>query len=94
MTERTSWGNFVRSGSIGPDDYRPQRPLAYRGAPVPWLVLDGFEAAYLDLDAGTDARSIDAAFFLEYRDGRFVDVSAAVRDGTRPVRFFNARPQR
>ena len=94
MTERTSWGNFVRSGSIGPEDYRPQRPLAYRGQPVPWLVLDGFEAAYLDLDADIDARTIDGAFFLEYRDGRFADVTAAVRDGTRPVRFFNARPQR
>lgn len=92
MTERTSWGNFVRSGSIGPDDYRPQRPLHYRGKPVPWLELDGFEAAYLDLGADIDARAIDGAYFLEYRDGRFVDVTAAVHDGTRPVRFFNARP--
>jgi hypothetical protein len=94
ITERTSWGNFVRSGSIGPDDYRPQRPLQYHGKPVPWLVLDGFEAAYLDLDAGIDARAIEGAWFLEYRDGRFTDVTAAVRDGTRPVHFFNARPQR
>ena len=93
MTERTSWGNFVRSGSVGPEDYRPQKPLAYRGQPVPWLVLDGFEAAYLDLDADIDARTIDGAFFLEYRDGRFADVTAAVRDGSRPVHFFNARPQ-
>ena len=59
--------------------------------PIPWLVLDGFEAAYLNLDAGIDARTLDGAFFLEYRNGAFVDVSAAVRSGARPVRFFNAR---
>jgi hypothetical protein len=94
MTERTSWGNFVRSGSIQPEDYHPQRPLTYRGRPVPWLILDGFEAAYLDLDADIDARTLTEAVFLEYRDGTFVDVSAAVRDGTRPVHFFNARPDR
>jgi hypothetical protein len=92
-TERTSWGNFVRAGAIGRADYAPQRPLTWSGRPVPWLELDGFEAAYLDLDADIDARTIDG-FFLEYRDGRFVDVSAAVRDGSRPVRFFNARPDR
>ena len=92
--ERTARVHLSRTGGSGPPDYRPQRPLAYRGQPVPWLVLDGFEAAYLDLDADIDARTIDGAFFLEYRDGRFADVTAAVRDGTRPVRFFNARPQR
>lgn len=94
MTDRTAWGSFVRAGAIGPEDWRPLRPLRYRGVPVPWLVLDGFEAAYLDLDADIDARTIDGAFFLEYRDGRFVDVGAAVRDGSRPVRFRNVRPDR
>jgi hypothetical protein len=94
MTERTSWANYVRAGSFGPEDYAPQRPLAWRGNPVPWLVIGGLEVAYLDLDADIDARAIDDAFFLEYRDGRFVDVTGAVRDGTRRVHFFNARPER
>ena len=93
-TERTSWANFIRAGSVDNEDYAPQRPLRWRGKPVPWLVLDGFEAAYLDLDADIDARSIDGAFFLEYRNGRFIDITAAVHDGTRPVHFFNARPDR
>jgi hypothetical protein len=93
-TERTAWGNFVRRGSIGADDYAPLRPLLYRGRPVPWLEIGGFEAAYLDLDADIDARTIADAFFLEYRNGTFVDVSAAVRSGARPVHFFNARPDR
>jgi hypothetical protein len=94
MTERTAWANYVRAGSFGPEDYRPQRPLTWHGQPVPWLVLGGLEAVYLNLDADIDARTIDGAFFLEYRDGRFVDVTSAVHDGTRPVHFFNARPDR
>ena len=92
-TERTPWGNFVRSGSIGPEDYRPLRPLRRDGRVLPWLDLGGFEAAYLNLDADIDARTIDGAFFLEYRNGAFRDVSADVRSGARPVRFFNARPE-
>ena len=81
MTERTSWANYVRAESFGRDDYAPQRPLTWRGTPVPWLVIGGLEIAYLDLDADIDARTIEDAFFLEYRDGRFVDVTGAVRDG-------------
>jgi hypothetical protein len=92
-TERTPWGNFVRSGSIGPDDYAPLRPLRNEGKPIPWLDIGGFEAVYLNLDADMQAQSIDGAFFLEYRNGEFVDVSAAVRSGARPVHFYNARPQ-
>lgn len=92
-TERTPWGNFVRSGSIGPEDYRPLRPLRRNGQQLPWLDIGGFEAAYLNLDADIDARAIDGAFFLEYRDGVFRDVTADVRSGARPVRFFNARPE-
>jgi hypothetical protein len=92
MTERTPWGSFFRSGSIGPQDYAPLRVLEYRGKPIPWISVDGLEVAYLNLDADIDARKIQGAYFLEYREGKFVDVSAQVRDGSRPVRFFNARP--
>ena len=90
LTERTPWGNFMRAGSI--DDYRPLHVLTEHGVPIPWLNFGGFELAYLNLDDDIDARSLDGAFFLAYRDGRFVDVSAEVRSGARPVRFFNARP--
>jgi hypothetical protein len=90
LTERTPWANFVRTGGV--EDYRPLRVLTYQGAPVPWLILGDFELAYFNLDADVDARTIDAAVFLDYRDGAFVDVTGAVRDGTRPLRFFNARP--
>jgi hypothetical protein len=89
-TERTPWGNFVRTGSIG--DYRPLRVLKDHGSQVPWLVLGDLELAYFNLDADIDARTIDDAFFLEYGAGQFRDVTADVRSGARPVRFFNARP--
>jgi hypothetical protein len=92
LTERAPWGNFMRAGSLAPGDYEPLRVLKYQGQPIPWLVLGDFEAAYLNLDSDIDARKIDGAFFLEYRNGAFVDVSAQVRDGTRPVQFYNARP--
>ena len=92
LTERAPWGNFMRAGSLAPGDYDPLRVLKYQGKPIPWLVIGDFEAAYLNLDSDIDARAIDGAFFLEYRNGTFVDVSAQVRDGTRPVQFYNARP--
>ena len=92
LTERTPWGNFIRRDSVGPEDYAPLRPLTYHDKPIPWLVLGDFEAAYLNLDADIDARKIEGAFFLEYRAGAFVDVTAAVHSGERPVHFFNARP--
>ncbi len=93
LTERAPWGNFMRAGSLSAGDYEPLRVLKYQGEPIPWLVLGDFEAVYLNLDSDIDARAIDGAFFLEYRDGAFVDVSAQVRDGTRPVQFYNARPE-
>ena len=92
LTERTPWGNFVRTGSVDADDYRPLRALEHRGTPVPWLTLGSLQVAYLNLDSDIDARTLEGAFFLEYRDGAFVDVSEQVRSGARPVRFFNARP--
>jgi hypothetical protein len=90
LTERTPWGNFMRAGSL--TDFSPLRALTHEGTPVPWLVLGDFELAYLNLDADIDARSIDGAAFLEYHDGAFRDVTADVRSGAHPVRFFNARP--
>jgi len=90
LTERTPWANFIRAGSAA--DFSPLRPLTHAGAPVPWLVLGDFELAYLDLDADVDARAIDGAAFLEFRDGAFHDVTADVRSGARPVHFYNARP--
>ena len=93
LTERAPWGNFMRAGSLAPGDYEPLRVLKYQDKPIPWLVLGDFEAAYLNLDSDIDARAIDGAFFLEYRNGAFTDVTAQVRDGTRPVQFYNARPE-
>jgi hypothetical protein len=90
LTERAPWGSFLRDGQL--DDYRPLRVLADHGKPIPWLRLGDLELAYLNLDADIDARTLDDALFLEYRNGQFVDVTAAVRSGARPVRFFNARP--
>lgn len=92
LTERTPWANFVRSHSIEAEDYRPLLPLRHEGKVVPWLELGGLQVAYLNLDAGIDARAIDGASFLEYRAGQFVDVTEAVHSGARPVHFFNARP--
>lgn len=91
LGERAPWANLLRAGSLA--DPAPLRALVFRGSPVPWIVVDGVEIAYLDLDADVDARALDDAFFLDYRDGTFVDVGADVRSGARPVKFFNARPQ-
>jgi hypothetical protein len=90
LTERAPWGSFLRDGQL--DDYRPLRALTDHGKPIPWLRLGDLELAYLNLEADIDARTLDDALFLEYRNGQFIDVTAAVRSGARPVHFFNARP--
>ena len=92
QTERTPWAHFVRQGSIAPIDWSPMQPLRRRGKPIPWPEFGGIEVAYLNLEPEADARNDAHGLYFEYRDGRFVDISADVREGRREVHFFNARP--
>lgn len=86
-TERPAWTYFVRRGSVQADDARPLHPLAFAGTPFPSLEIGDLQTLYFTM--GDDMRTAlpDSAIFLEYRDGAFVDVSAAVRSGERKPEF-------
>jgi hypothetical protein len=86
-TERPPYAYFVRNGSVQPDDYRPLHPLAIAGKPFPVLQIGDAEAIYLTMGEDMPTAVPASAIFLEYRDGAFVDVSAAVRSGERKVPF-------
>src|SRR5580765_2543988 len=86
-TEQPAWTYFVRRDSVQPDDYRPLHPLEVAGKPFPVLEIGDTQALYFTM--GEDLRTAPpaSAIFLEYRDDRFVDISAAVRSGERKIQF-------
>jgi hypothetical protein len=86
-TERPPWIYFVRSDSVAPADYAPLRPLRVAGKPLQPLRLGDMQALYLTMGQDMRAAMPAQAIFLEYRDGVFVDVSAAVRSGARTIDF-------
>jgi hypothetical protein len=83
LSERTPWGNFVRTSSVSAEDSRPLCAYAATGA---WLTPAAAGHSF------SGHRRTHDRWYPEYRDGTFTDVSAQVRDGTRPVQFYNARP--
>ncbi len=86
-TERPPYAYFLRTDSVQPADYRPLHPLEVGGKPFPILQIGDAEARYFTMDEDIATSIPDGAIFLEYRDGAFVDVSAAVRSGERKVDF-------
>ena len=47
---------------------------------------------YLKIAAGPEIRGDPNAIFLAWENGAFKDVTAQVRSGQRPVKFFDRRP--
>jgi len=91
-SEQPAWTYFVRKGSVQADDYRPLHPLEVAGKPFPVLEIGDTRALYFSM--GEDLRNAPPAnaIYLEYRDGAFVDVSAAVRSGERKIPFATTSP--
>ncbi len=84
-SQRPTYTYFVGAGAVAAADYRPLHTLVRDGREVPWITLGNLQMIYLRMG---DATAIPAqAIFLDYRDGAFVDVSAAVRAGERKVDF-------
>ena len=86
-TERAPYAYFVRAGSVEPLDYRPLHPLEIAGKPFPILDIGDTQARYFTMGEDISTSIPDHAIFLEYRNGAFVDVSAAVRSGERKIPF-------
>ncbi|MGA9422172.1 MAG: hypothetical protein WBW61_07395, partial [Rhodanobacteraceae bacterium] len=90
--ESTPWFELIARGALMPSGAAPMLPVYDHGKRIPWLRIGDLEAAYLNLFPGLDARTMHDAIFLAWQDGRFIDVSAEVRSGRRPVHFQCVRP--
>jgi len=86
-TERAPYAYFVRTGSVESGDYRPLHPLEFAGKPFPILEIGDTQARYFTMGEDIATSIPEQAIFLEYRDGAFIDVSAAVRSGERKINF-------
>jgi len=89
--EYTPWLHLLAHASVTPTSVAPMLPIYRNGLQVPWLDIGGVQVAYLNLFPSTDARELRDALFFAYRQGRFEDVSAAVRAGEYTVHFTCAR---
>ncbi len=89
--EYTPWLHLLAHASVTPANAAPMLPIYRNGLQVPWLDIGGVQVAYLNLFPSTDARELRDALFFAYRQGRFEDVSAAVRSGEHAVHFACAR---
>jgi hypothetical protein len=92
QAEHAPWYNLLDARALGPDANLPLEPMLFNGKPYPPLKVVNLEYFYLK---STNIPAIVAdpkATFYAF-DGRgFNDVTAQVRDGSRPVRFYDNRP--
>jgi hypothetical protein len=85
QTEHTPWHHLVPHGRVAAAQLAPLLPLRNAGEVVAWPRIGNVDIAYLNLADGPVAAHLDHAWFLEWRDGEFVDISDAVRSGRRNV---------
>lgn len=89
QTEHTPWYHLVARGSIDAAAAWPLMPLPptdFRRE-IAWQTIGRGEMVYFNLSPAIDVGDLRHAHFLEYREGRFVDITEAVLDRRRPVQF-------
>ncbi|MBX3696551.1 MAG: hypothetical protein R3F08_03160 [Dokdonella sp.] len=88
QTEFSPWYHLIERSEVARAQKPPFSPVrAGRDTVAPILIGHG---ALVFLNMAPDAKPPlgPGSFFLDWRDGSFVDVSEEVRSGRRPVRFF------
>jgi len=91
QTEQAAWENTLGGAPLTPKRALPLRPMFGTDAPTPWIEVGGLQVVYLNLMPDVQAAQLPDALFLEWRAGRFEDVTADVRTGARHVDFVCAR---
>lgn len=87
QTDVAPYFTLLRRGTLARTDIAPMTALPDRQDDTPLLRIGGLEVAALNLQADTDASTLDHGFFLAWDGHRFVDVTAAVHTGRKPVSF-------
>ena len=94
QAEHAPWYHLVADGHLPARAYEPLEIIAMGGKPFPPLRLGNLTYYYLRIPDSEAVRSDPNATFLAFENGRFRDVTAEVRAGTRKPKFFDNRPQR
>lgn len=88
QTEHTPWHHLIPHHRSNLQWLQPLVALRDHGEIVPWPRVGNLDIAYLNLVDGMAPAPIRDAWFLEWRDGAFVDITGAVREGRRRVLFY------
>ncbi len=87
QTESAPFFHLLRRGTLAHEAIAPLAALPGHAPDQPLQTIGNLEIAALNLSASVDARQMTHAYFLAWQDGRFVNVTAAVRAGRRTVHF-------
>jgi hypothetical protein len=94
QAEHAPWYHLVADAHLPARGYEPLEIIRMGGKPFEPLRLGNLTYYYLRIPDSQAVRSDPNATFLAFAGGRFVDVTAEVRAGTRKPKFFDNRPQR
>lgn len=90
QTEVAPWFHIADRRRV--TNVAPLEVITHRGKPYPPLEVGNLGIYYLRIPDSDAVRQDPNSRFFEYDGQRFVEVTGAVREGKRPVRFFDNRP--
>jgi hypothetical protein len=90
QTEVAPWFHIAEHRKLG--SVEPLEVITSRGRPYPPLQVGNLAIYYLRIPDSDAVRQDLSSRFFEFDGQRFVEVTEAVRDGRRPVRFYDNRP--
>lgn len=90
QTEVTPWFQVADNRKVR--DVSPLEVIRSQGKPYEPLQVGNMSVYYLRIPDSDAVRQDPLATFLAYDGKRFTDVTAEVRSGARPVKFFDNRP--
>jgi hypothetical protein len=91
LTEHTPWMNLLDARAASAGDEAPLRLHVFDGRPLAPLRVGNLTLWFVNLKEDSGAAQDPRATFLAREGARFVDVTEAVRSGSRPVRFHDNR---
>lgn len=90
QTEVAPWLHVADRGRMR--SVAPLETITHRGKPYPPLEVGNLAIFYLRIPDSDAVRQDADSRFFEFDGARFVEVTAAVREGRRAVRFYDNRP--
>ena len=92
LSEEAPWYNVLADAPPAIAERAPLESMSFGGRPYPPLVLGNLTYYYVDIPNTAAVRDDPSARFFEWREGRFVEITDALRRGAREVTFVKTRP--